>query len=226
MKPLYNLLILCFLILHSRPAYSQGVNEILREYSEAIGGKENFDSIKSYHQSILILSDEGQSRVESYFSKPFKFKYISQTEYSDTSSYYIYNGERLKSNRQSFLSLRSNPFSKRIEEKRMGLLNNIFYRENVFILPNNHSEFNILKSIENELESVFFFDKKTKLLVKEEIWKDGTLINEHEFINYKKFGPIFYPEIVRSTILNFKLTLKTEEIDFNQIYEDSFFENE
>jgi hypothetical protein len=61
-------------------------------------------------------------------------------------------------------------------------------------------------------------------LVKDEIWQNGTLINEHQFIDYKKFGSIIYPETIISTTLNLTLTFKTEKIEFNQIFEDSFFE--
>jgi hypothetical protein len=76
------------------------------------------------------------------------------------------------------------------------------------------------------VQNIFFFDKKTNLLVKEEIWQNGTLINDIQYLDYKKFGSIIYPETVKSTILklNITLTSKTEKIEFNQIFEDSFFE--
>jgi outer membrane lipoprotein-sorting protein len=122
MNNLSKLLILIILIFHSRIVFSQSVDEILKGYSEAIGGKENYDTIQSYHQRVLTFSDGGQYRSEIFFSKPFMFKDIFLKENNDTSAYYIYNGKNLKSNRQYFLSLGPNPYSKRIEEKRMGLL--------------------------------------------------------------------------------------------------------
>jgi hypothetical protein len=217
------------ILFHTPLATCQGVYEILNDYHKEVVSKGSFDSIKSYHQSINLQSNGQEYFIEKYFSRPFKFKDITLDYNRDTLSYYCFDGENLKSNRQEFLSLASNPYLKIINEKRFGLLNRVFYFSNLSLLKevdqmSKNILYNVLKTQKDGIEFFFYFDKKTKLLLWEEDWHDGNLINKHEFLDYQKFGTIYYPALVRSTTANFTLMERTEKIEFNHKYEDSFFE--
>jgi hypothetical protein len=122
MNSFYKLLIFIIINFHSRIVFSQSVDEILRGYSEAIGGRESYDTIQTYHQRVLSIANVEKSKIEKYYSAPFKFKDIITSENNKKLIYVAYNGISLKSNIQYLLDLGPNPYSKRIEEKRMGLL--------------------------------------------------------------------------------------------------------
>lgn len=230
MKHSNKLLLLFLLSIHSHLGKSQGVKEILNAYWKEIGGKENYDSIKSYHQIINLASNGQEYFVEKYFTRPVKFKDICLDFKKDTLSYYCFDGKTLRSNRQEILSLGPNPYSKRIQDKSLGLLNHVVYFKELTIpnledqVPQN-SLYNILRTEKDGIEYTFYFDKVSKLLIKEENKLNGNVINLHEFLNYQKFGAIYYPSTIRSTAFNLTIIEKMEKIEFNQKYNDSFFES-
>ncbi|MCP9766784.1 hypothetical protein EGI22_02615 [Lacihabitans sp. LS3-19] len=226
MRRLIKLLILSLFFFHTYSAICQGTYDIIEDYLRVIGGKENIDSIKSYHQSLVLSSNGQEFLIEKYFERPFKFKDIILNHERDTLAYYSFDGQSLKSNRQDFLKLSSSPYLKIIKEKRFGLLNRIFYFSNFTSLKDQEVDgisCNVLKSESDGVDFLFYFDKETKFLLKEEDWYEGKLINFHEYLDYKKFGNMVYPTEIRSTTVQSKLTERTLRIEFNKNYEDSFF---